>query len=157
MAALHQAQPLFRGGQSGPQQDWAAMNSTHATTHRRLSSMRLITDIVNAFKSNTFCFVFVVFGQQKLCARYSKPTSRTKFSAQTAKAQRRRISFPIPVYRCGWIWQPQDKRLCCIRLKIHWKQILRYLQHRLIKCSLLLPNTFEEKGWLFLNQAAELE
>lgn len=117
--------------------------------------MQLATDTSDELQRNTFCFVFVVFGQQKLCARYSKSTLRTKLSAWTAKAQRMRKSFLIPVYRCGLIWQPRDRRLCSTRLKIRWKEILRYLQHRLHAHSLLLSNTFEEKGLWFLNQAAQ--
>lgn len=158
MAALLQVQPsiqVHNVHHTRIEQPWTLpMPPLPAGTLRCISSMQLSTDAVNTFKSNTFCFVFVVSGQQKPCVRYSKPTSRTKFSAQTLKAQRMRISFLIPVYRCGLIWQSQDKRLCCIRMKIHWKEILRYLEHRLNTHSLLLSNTFE-KRWLFLNQAAE--
>lgn len=70
---------------------------------RHTSSTRPTIGAAIAFQSNTFCFVFVVFGQQKPCARCSEPPSRTKSSAQTARARRTRVSVTILVSRCGLI------------------------------------------------------
>lgn len=84
VAALLQGSHQFgvgRAHHTGAEQPRTLPVPTHGCPYRHTSSTRPTMGVAKAFQSNTFCFVFVVFGQQKLCARCSEPPSRTKTPA----------------------------------------------------------------------------